>query len=76
MNSLVMNTIEEVKDRYLPNFASSPTNIYLLNVNNRNSRKMCKNMFKVNNKNTRTTSLVFLLLTLIIFNTFFQCFCL
>ena len=49
MNSLVMNPIKEVKDRYLPNFASNPTNIYLLNVNNRNSRKMCKNMFEVNN---------------------------
>ena len=32
------------------------------------------NMFKINNKNTRTT-LVSLLLTLNIFHTLFQCFC-
>ena len=34
-----------------------PGNIYLLIVNNRNTKKRCeKYMFKVNNKNTRTTS--------------------
>ena len=32
-------------------------NIYLLTLNNRNTRNKCKNMFKVNNKNTRTTSI-------------------
>ena len=40
--------------------------IYLLKVSNRSTRKKVWNMFKVNNKNTRTTShlvLVFLLLT-------------
>ena len=56
-----------------------PANIYLLKVINRNTRKKERNMFKVNNRNTRTTScrsgvLVFLLLTLNIFHTFFWCF--
>ena len=32
-----------------------PANIYLFKVNNRNTRKRCKNMFKVKNKNARTT---------------------
>ena len=37
-----------------------PANIYLLKVNNnRNTRKKVWNMFKVNNKNTRTTSLIY-----------------
>ena len=33
-----------------------PANIYLLKVINRNTRKKERNMFKVNNRNTRTTS--------------------
>ena len=40
--------------------------IYLLKVSNRSTKKKVWNMFKVNNKNTRTTShlvLVFILLT-------------
>ena len=43
-----------------------PANIYLFKVNNRNSRKR-RNMLKVINNNTRTTSL----LTLNIFHTIF-----
>ena len=58
--------------------AGTPTNIYLLKVNNRNTRKKVWNKFKVNYKNTRTTSfdvvLVFLLLTFNIFHTFFLVF--
>ena len=34
----------------------------LLKLNNRNSKKSCENMFKVNNKNTRTMSLTSLTL--------------
>ena len=51
-----------------------PTGIYLLKVKNKNTRTRCENMFKVNNKDTRTMplaiehishlALVFLLLTL------------
>ena len=64
------------KKGFLKNFAiftgkHLPANIYLFKVNNRNTRKRCK-IFKVNNKNTKTTVvLVFLLLTLNIFHTFF-----
>ena len=56
-----------------------PAGIYLLKVNNRNTRKKVWNMFKVNNKDTKTTPhqndangvvLVSLLLTLNIFHTF------
>ena len=32
-----------------------PVGIYLVKVNNRNTRTRCKIMFKVNNKDTRTT---------------------
>ena len=51
-----------------------PTNIYLLKVNKGSTRKNVRNMFKIGNKSTRTTSitLVFLLLTLKIFHTFFK----
>ena len=34
-----------------------PPNIYLIKVNNRNTRKGCKICFKFNNKNIRTTSM-------------------
>ena len=34
---------------------SLPTGIYLLKVNNRNTRTRYEIMFKVNNKDTRTT---------------------
>ena len=37
----------------------NPTSIYLLKVNCRNNRKEVWNMFKVNNKETRTTTLIF-----------------
>ena len=63
-----------------------PTNIYLLKVKNRNTRKRCE-ICSVNNIHTRTTSdvvlvcilltehiLQFLSLTLNIFHTFFHCF--
>ena len=43
-----------------------PANIQLFKVNNRNTRKRCENMFKVYNKDTRTT--------LNIFHTFVQSF--
>ena len=32
-------------------------NIYLFKVDNRNTRKSCEIMFKVSNKDTRTTSM-------------------
>ena len=63
------------KKGFLKNFAiftgkHLPANIYLFKVNNRNTRKRCE-IFKVNNKNTKTTVvLVFLLLTLNIFQPF------
>ena len=43
-----------------------PAGIYLLKVNNSNNRTKVWNMFKVNNKDTKTAPivLVFLLLTL------------
>ena len=37
---------------------SSPAGIYLLKVNNRNTRTKVWNMFKVNNKVTKTTSFI------------------
>ena len=45
-----------------------PANIYLPKVKNRSMRNKVWNMFKVNNKDTRTTSMT--LLTLNIFHTF------
>ena len=53
-----------------------PVGIYLLKGNNKNTRTRCE-IFKINNKDTRTTpgvALVSLLLTLNIFHTLFQCF--
>ena len=35
-----------------------PANIYLFKVNNRDTRKRCENMFKVNNIYIRTTSVM------------------
>ena len=45
-----------------------PANIYLFKIDKRNTKKL-RNIFKVNNKNV---VLVFLLLTLNIFHTFFR----
>ena len=39
-------------------YAGFSANIYLLKVNNRHTRKRCKICSKVNNKNTRTMSLM------------------
>ena len=50
---------------------SEMTNIYLLKVNNRNTRTSMQNMFSANHKNVIDVVLVFLLLTLNIFRTFF-----
>ena len=36
---------------------SIPPNIYLIKSNNRNTQKKVQNMFKVNNKGTRMTSM-------------------
>ena len=51
----------EKKNAYLTHFCiilgPYPTNIYLIKVNNGNTRKRCA-MFKVNNKKTRTMSLM------------------
>ena len=47
-----------------------PVGIYLLKVNNINTRTKVWNMFKANNKDTKTTSMVSLLLILNIFHTF------
>ena len=48
-----------------------PANIYLLKVNNKNTRKNFWNMFKVNNKVVNDFLLVTLLSNLITFHTFF-----
>ena len=37
-----------------------PAGIYLLKVNNRDTKTRGENMFKINSKNTRTTPMVFL----------------
>ena len=67
-----------VKTKYASNFHSvrfrrlqipSPGGIYLLKVNNRNTRTKVWNMFKVNNKATGAV-LVALFLTFNIFHTF------
>ena len=50
---------------------SEMTNIYLLKVSNRNTRTSMQNMFSANHKNVIDVVLVFLLLTLNIFRTFF-----
>ena len=57
---------------YYSEVSKFPAGIYQLKVNNRNPW----NMFKVNNKNTRTTGVVLVssLLTLKIFHTLFYCF--
>ena len=54
-----------------------PANIYLFKVNNKNSRKSCEIYSKLTKKPTRMMSmtwvLVFFLLTLHMFHTFFYC---
>ena len=91
--------LNSILDKVLK-FFIFPANIYLFKINSRNAKKMLWNIFRVNNKSTRTTStppenirkplffslvnlwfsdvfrgihivLVFLLLTLDIFHTFF-----
>ena len=59
-------------------FGNYPVSIYLLKLSNLNSRTLCENRFKVNNKGTRKMTsdpidivLVSLLLTLNRFHTFF-----
>ena len=47
-----------------------PAGIYLLKVNNRNSRTKCEICSKVNNKDTRTTPIVVLVPLLLILNKF------
>ena len=65
-NSLLCKTLEgKVKNIFEVNNLN-PTGIYLLKVNNRNTRLKCKICSKVTIK-----TLVFLLLTLNIFYTFF-----
>ena len=44
----ILNTLSQL--------LSFPINVYLFNVNNKNARKMCE-MFQVNSKDTRTTSM-------------------
>ena len=63
----------EVLMHYLP--TASQSAFCLLKVNNRNTRTRSENMFKGNNKDTRTTPISIILMSLLlilnIFHTFF-----
>ena len=57
-DDITLKAIEACLLTFIVNFwhaTIKPAGIYLLKVNNRNTRVRCKNMFKVNNKDTITS---------------------
>ena len=66
-NSIITKTYSNLWITYL----LKPTGNYMFKVNNRNNRKRCEIISKVNNEDTRTTPPVSSLLTLNIFHIFF-----
>ena len=51
-----LSTESNLDRNFSEDFLHFPDNIYLFKIYNRSTRKKMWNMFKVNNKNTRTTS--------------------
>ena len=67
------NRWESGSKKYMANSTDKkviPANIYLFEVNNRNTRKRCETCSKLTKNDVIDVILVFLLLTLIIFQTF------
>ena len=71
---IIVTFIEYFICDFLRKSGSFPANIYFFKVNDRSTRKRCSEMFKVNNKHqndVNDVALMFLILTLNRFDTFF-----
>ena len=58
LNIVILIKILKTRDVMLTQINIYPANIYLFKGINRNTRKKVWNIFKVNNKNTRTMSMM------------------